>query len=86
MVLETVAGVPDMVGGSRQHLRAQRRMESDHGWIHILLEEAENQRMHLMTFIHITQPARFPRDAGEVLPAHEHKPAGLRACEAMYRD
>jgi ubiquinol oxidase len=59
VILETVAGVPGMVGGSLQHLRALRRMESDHGWIHVLLEEAENERMHLMTFIHITRPTRL---------------------------
>ncbi len=34
VVLETVAAVPGMVGGALQHLRALRRMESDHGWIH----------------------------------------------------
>ena len=57
IVLETVAAVPGMVGGALQHLRALRRMESDHGWIRTLLEEAENERMHLMTFIHIAQPS-----------------------------
>ena len=31
VVLETVAAVLGMVGGSLQHLRALRRMESDHG-------------------------------------------------------
>jgi ubiquinol oxidase len=36
-------------------------MESDHGWIHTLLDEAENERMHLMTFIHIARPSRFER-------------------------
>lgn len=61
VVLETVAGVPGMVGGSLQHLRALRRMETDHGWIHTLLDEAENERMHLMTFIHVTRPSRFER-------------------------
>jgi ubiquinol oxidase len=61
VVLETVAGVPGMVGGSLQHLRALRRMESDHGWIHTLLDEAENERMHLMTFIQVTQPSQFER-------------------------
>lgn len=61
VVLETVAGVPGMVGGSLQHLRALRRMETDHGWIHMLLDEAENERMHLMTFVHITQPSKFER-------------------------
>lgn len=61
VVLETVAAVPGMVGGSLQHLRALRRMESDHGWICTLLDEAENERMHLMTFIQIAQPSRFER-------------------------
>ncbi|MCX7170475.1 MAG: alternative oxidase [Proteobacteria bacterium] len=61
VVLETVAGVPGMVGGSLQHLRALRQMKSDHGWIRTLLDEAENERMHLMTFVHITQPSKFER-------------------------
>ena len=61
VVLETVAAVPGMVGGSLQHLRALRRMESDHGWIRTLLDEAENERMHLMTFIEIARPSRLGR-------------------------
>jgi ubiquinol oxidase len=61
VVLETVAAVPGMVGGALQHLRALRRMESDGGWIRTLLEEAENERMHLMTFIHIARPTRLER-------------------------
>jgi ubiquinol oxidase len=61
VVLETVAAVPGMVAGALQHLRALRRMESDRGWIRTLLEEAENERMHLMTFVHIAQPSTFER-------------------------
>jgi ubiquinol oxidase len=61
VVLETVAAVPGMVGGMLQHLRALRRMEGDRGWIHVLLDEAENERMHLMTFIQIAQPSRLER-------------------------
>ena len=61
VVLETVAAVPGMVGGALQHLRALRRMESDNGWIHTLLDEAENERMHLMTFIQIAQPTWLER-------------------------
>lgn len=61
VVLETVAAVPGMVGGALQHLRALRHMESDRGWIRVLLDEAENERMHLMTFIEIAQPSRFER-------------------------
>jgi ubiquinol oxidase len=61
VVLETVAAVPGMVGGALQHLRALRRMESDDGWIHTLLDEAENERMHLMTFINIARPTWLER-------------------------
>ena len=61
VVLETVAAVPGMVGGLLQHLRALRRMKDDEGWIRTLLDEAENERMHLMTFIEIAQPNWFER-------------------------
>ena len=61
VVLETVAAIPGMVGGALQHLRSLRRMEGDRGWIHTLLEEAENERMHLMTFMHIARPSAFER-------------------------
>lgn len=54
--LETVAGVPGMTAGMLRHLRSLRRMDRDHGWIHTLLEEAENERMHLMTFIQLKKP------------------------------
>jgi len=61
VVLETVAAVPGMVAGALQHLRSLRKMEPDNGWIRTLLDEAENERMHLMTFIHIAQPNGFER-------------------------
>jgi ubiquinol oxidase len=61
IVLETVAAVPGMVGGALQHLRSLRRMQGDRGRIHALLDEAENERMHLMTFIHIAQPTALER-------------------------
>jgi len=61
VVLETVAAVPGMVGGLWQHLNALRKMRDDEGWIRTLLEEAENERMHLMTFIEIANPNLFER-------------------------
>ena len=61
VILETVAGVPGMVGGTLQHLKSLRRIENDRGWIKILLDEAENERMHLMTFIEIAKPNAFER-------------------------
>lgn len=61
VVLETVAAVPGMVGGLLQHLKALRHIREDQGWIRELLDEAENERMHLMTFIHIAQPSLLER-------------------------
>tara|TARA_R110002049_G_scaffold262670_2_gene438737 strand:- start:169 stop:807 length:639 start_codon:yes stop_codon:yes gene_type:complete len=61
VVLETVAAVPGMVGGVLQHLHSLRRLEGDHGWIRTLLDEAENERMHLMIFTHIARPTRIER-------------------------
>lgn len=62
VVLETIAGVPGMVAGMWNHLRSLRKMEpDDRGWIKTLLEEAENERMHLMIFIEIAKPNWFER-------------------------
>jgi ubiquinol oxidase len=61
VVLETVGALPGMIGGLLQHCRALRHLENDRGWIHQLIEEADNERMHLMTFLHIAQPTRLER-------------------------
>lgn len=61
VVLETVAAVPGMVGGLLQHLKALRQIRDDQGWIKELLEEADNERMHLMTFIKIAEPSKLER-------------------------
>jgi ubiquinol oxidase len=61
IVLETVAAVPGMVGATVNHLRCLRRMCDDKGWIRVLMDEAENERMHLMTFIEVAQPTVFER-------------------------
>ena len=61
VVLETVAAVPGMVAGMLMHLKSLRKMEDDKGWIKLLLEEAENERMHLMTFIQVAKPTSLER-------------------------
>ena len=61
VILETVAAVPGMVAGMLNHLKSLRSMQQDKGWIKILLDEAENERMHLMTFINIAKPSAFER-------------------------
>jgi ubiquinol oxidase len=62
VVLETVAGVPGMVAGMWTHLTSLRKMQTGYGpKIHTLLSEAENERMHLMTFIEIAKPNAVER-------------------------
>ncbi|WVZ74053.1 hypothetical protein U9M48_022280 [Paspalum notatum var. saurae] len=61
MMLETVAAVPGMVGGMLLHLRSLRRFEHSGGWIRVLMEEAENERMHLMTFMEVAKPKWYER-------------------------
>ena len=62
VILETVAGVPGMVAGMWTHLTSLRKMQTGYGpKIRTLLEEAENERMHLMTFIEIAKPNAFER-------------------------
>jgi ubiquinol oxidase len=61
IVLETVAAVPGMVGGMMNHLKSLRRMRDDDGWIRELLDEAENERMHLMAFVALFKPNWFER-------------------------
>jgi len=62
VVLETIAGVPGMVAGMWLHLKSLRQMKTGYGpIIRELLAEAENERMHLMFFIEITQPNLFER-------------------------
>jgi len=61
VVLETVAAVPGIVGGFFRHLRSLRRMHRDYGWIQPLLEEAENERMHLLIWMKVTQPTMLER-------------------------
>ena len=61
VVLETVAAVPGMVAGMLLHLKSLRKMQDDKGWIKILLDEASNERMHLMTFIKIAKPTFIER-------------------------
>jgi len=61
VILETVAAVPGMVGGALIHFKCLRRIQDDKGWIKHLLAEADNERMHLMTFVNIAQPKGFER-------------------------
>lgn len=63
LFLETAAGIPGMVAASIRHLQSLRLMRRDHGWIHTLLEEAENERMHMLVFMRRHKPGLLFRGA-----------------------
>jgi len=69
IILESVAGVPGMLGGMFRHFRSLRQLERDHGFIFTLIEEAENERMHLivcMSFFEAGPVTRFIVQAGQL--------------------
>ena len=55
--------VPGFTAALIRHLHSLRRLQRDHGWIHTLLEEAENERMHLLTFLQLRKPGPIFRVA-----------------------
>eukprot|EP00536_Pseudo-nitzschia_multiseries_P004580 jgi/Psemu1/253737/estExt_Genewise1Plus.C_770008 len=61
--LETVAAVPGMVAAVARHFRSLRRMERDWGLLHLFLEEANNERMHLLSFVRLKDPGTAFRGA-----------------------
>jgi threonyl-tRNA synthetase len=63
IILETVAGVPGMVGGALRHLQSLRMMKPDGGRINTLIDESENERMHLLTFLELRKPGKLFRAA-----------------------
>ena len=54
--LETIAGVPSTSAALLRHISSISRLKKDHGWIHSLIEEAENERVHLLTALEMKKP------------------------------
>lgn len=61
VVLETIASVPGIIGGLFQHLKSLRFIRDDNGWIQVLLDEAENERMHLIIYSGVACPTTIER-------------------------
>ncbi|KAI5961432.1 AOX [Candida pseudojiufengensis] len=59
--LESIAGVPGAVASFLRTLNSLRLLKRDKAWIQTLIDEAYNERMHLLTFIKIGQPSWFTR-------------------------
>ena len=61
--LETIAAVPGMVAGILRHFKSLRAMERDGGMLNMFLEEALNERMHLLTVVKMKNPGFIMRSA-----------------------
>eukprot|EP00607_Mallomonas_marina_P010739 CAMPEP_0182421786 /NCGR_PEP_ID=MMETSP1167-20130531/7277_1 /TAXON_ID=2988 /ORGANISM="Mallomonas Sp, Strain CCMP3275" /LENGTH=270 /DNA_ID=CAMNT_0024599263 /DNA_START=265 /DNA_END=1077 /DNA_ORIENTATION=- len=61
IMLESVAGVPGFLAAGFRHFRSLRSLQRDHGWITTLLEEAENERMHLLVCLKIAKAGVFTK-------------------------
>ena len=61
--LETIAAIPGMVAAIIRHFRSLRNMARDGGMLNMFLEEANNERMHLLTFIRMKNPGYLFRGA-----------------------
>jgi hypothetical protein len=61
IVLESVAGVPGFLAAAVRHFQSLTLLKRDHGWIATLLEEAENERMHLIVCLTMFKAGRVTR-------------------------
>jgi hypothetical protein len=61
IVLESVAGVPGFLAAAFRHFHSLRTLERDHGAIFTFLEEAENERMHLLVCLKLFDATRVTR-------------------------
>jgi len=61
IILESFAGVPGFVAAGMRHFYSLRTLRRDHGHIFTFLEEAENERMHLLVCLKMFEASAFTR-------------------------
>lgn len=61
MLMESLSAIPGMCGAVMRHLHSLRRMSRDRGWIYMLLQEAECERMHLLSMLKLSEPSILTR-------------------------
>ena len=61
IILESFAGVPGFVVAAFRHFYSLRNLKRDHGAIYTFLEEAENERMHLLVCLKMFRASLFTR-------------------------
>jgi Alternative oxidase len=81
IVLETVATVPGRVGATISHLRPRRLVGYD-GWIRTSMDQADNERMHLVTYIEIASRHWKLAEGGTLADMV----CAVRSDEARHRD
>ena len=54
--LETVAGIPGFVAAMSRHFKSLRTFSRDGGMLNMFLDEANNERMHLLSFVRMRDP------------------------------
>jgi len=54
--LETVAAIPGFIAAMVRHFKSLRHMDRDGGMLNMFLDEANNERMHLLTFVRMRDP------------------------------
>lgn len=59
--LETVAAIPGFVAAMVRHFKSLRNMSRDGGMLNMFLDEANNERMHLLTFVKMRNPGTIFR-------------------------
>jgi len=68
--IEAMSAIPGMIGGMIRHINSLALMRVDNGWIHHMLQQSENERQHLFTFLDLQKPGILAR-------------AGLLAAQAI---
>ncbi|KAG7661996.1 uncharacterized protein J8A68_004496 [[Candida] subhashii] len=59
--LESIAGIPGAAASFIRHLHSLRLLKRDKAWIESLMEEAYNERMHLLLFTKLGKTSWFTR-------------------------
>lgn len=59
--LETVAAIPGFVAAMFRHFRSLRTFSRDGGMLNMFLDEANNERMHLLSFVRMMDPGMLMR-------------------------
>lgn len=61
IILESFAGVPGFLAAGYRHFYSLRTLKRDHGAIYTFLEEAENERMHLLVCLKMFEASPITR-------------------------